>query len=215
MHEDQPLLQSGVALDQARAALIMLHGRDGAAEDMLAIARQIRLNDLAALAPSADDGRWFPYSSMVPTQQNEPSLSSAMNVVHSLVQEAELSGVPTERIFLFGFSQGGSVALEYAARKPRAYGGVVGLSAGLIGPPGTSWESEQSLAGTPVFLGCSDVDPQMPRSRVEESAEAFKALRARVFVKFYPGMGHTINAEEIKALNQVIAKRMAAATAAK
>jgi predicted esterase len=215
MHEDQPLLQSGVALDQARAALIMLHGRDGAAEDMLAIARQIRLNDLAALAPSADDGRWFPYSSMVPTQQNEPSLSSAMNVVHSLVQEAELSGVPTERIFLFGFSQGGSVALEYAARNPRAYGGVVGLSAGLIGPPGTSWESEQSLAGTPVFLGCSDVDPQMPRSRVEESAEAFKALRARVFVKFYPGMGHTINAEEIKALNQVIAKRMAAATAAK
>ena len=143
MHEDQPLLESGAPLDRARGALIMLHGRDGTPADMLAIARQIRRDDLAVLAPTADGGRWFPYSSLVPTQQNQPGLSSAMNVVHSLVQEAELSGVPTKHIFLFGFSQGGSIVLDYAARNPRQYGGVVGLSAGLIGPPGTSWEHDR------------------------------------------------------------------------
>ncbi len=211
MHEDQPLLHSGSPVDKASAALIMLHGRDGAAENMLSIARQLRATKLAVLAPSAAEARWFPYSSLVPFQQNEPDLSSAISVVHSLVQEAELSGVPTERIFLFGFSQGGSIILEYAARHPRKYGGIVGLSAGLIGPPGTTWESDQTFSGTPVFLGCSDVDPQVPRSRVEESAEAFTALGARAFLKFYPGMGHTINGEEIKALHQIIVKRMASA----
>jgi predicted esterase len=209
MHEEQQLVQSGVALDQAKGAVIMLHGRGGEAADMISLSKQFAQAGVAILAPSAHEGSWFPYSFLVPPQQNEPKLSSAMTVVNSLVMEAELSGVITSRIFLFGFDQGACLALEYMARNPRPLGGLIALSGGLIGPQGTNWESEGSMAGTPVFIGCSDVDPHTPRDRLEESAEVFRALGARVFLKLYPGMGHTINGAEIKAAQEIIAKRMA------
>ena len=204
-HEDQPLLRQGPELRDARGLLILLHGRGATAEDILSLAPQLEHEGIAFAAPQADSNSWYPYSFLVPVQQNEPGISSAMTVISSLVLESELHDIPRERIFVLGFSQGACLALEFAARHPARYGGVFGLSGGLIGPPGTTWESEESLAETPVFLGCSDVDPHIPRSRVEESAEVLRRLGGNVDMQLYPGMGHTISGAEIEAVNQVIA----------
>lgn len=211
MHEDKELLHTGPPLEQAGGAMIMLHGRGAKAADIMSLADQFSHEGLAFLAPSAEEDSWFPYSFLVPVKQNEPGLSSALTVVQSLVMEAELSGVPRKRLFLFGFSQGACLALEFAARHPGIYGGVFALSGGLIGPPGTSWDSEAGFGGSPVFIGGSDVDPHIPRSRVEESAEVFKTLGAKVFLKLYSGMGHTINGAELKMVNEIIRRRFAAA----
>ncbi|TVQ20722.1 MAG: phospholipase [Spirochaetaceae bacterium] len=201
MHEDQPVRYSGEPLEDARAAMIMLHGRGASAEDMITLSEQFSHAGLGFVAPQARDGEWFRYSFLVPVQQNEPGVSSAMVVLRSLVLEADLRGIAHERIFLFGFDQGACLVLEFAARHARRYGGVLALGGGLIGPPGTDWESQASLDATPVYIGCADVDPHVPASRVEESAQVLKDLGARVDLQVYPGLGHTIGGVQIEAVN--------------
>lgn len=203
-HLDQPLESRGPEQRDASALLILLHGRGSTGRDIMSLSAQFKHADLTFRAPTADSQSWFPYSFLVPVVQNEPGLSQAMTVIRSLVLEADLLGIPAERTMILGFSQGACLALEFAARNPARYGGIFALSGGLIGPPGTTWESELRLDGTPVFIGCSDVDPHIPRSRVEESRDVLSALGASVTFKLFTGMGHTISGAEIEQVNQMI-----------
>ncbi|MBU8913974.1 MAG: dienelactone hydrolase family protein [Spirochaetales bacterium] len=209
-HEDQPLLQQGPEFRDAGGLLILLHGRDATARDIMTLVPQLEHEGLAFAAPQADGKSWFPYSFLVPVQQNEPGIPSAMTVIRSLVTEADLLGVPNGKVMVLGFDQGACLALEFAARNPARYGAIFALSGGLIGPPGTTWESQESLSGTPVFIGYSDVDPHIHRSRVEESGEVLTRLGAVVKLKLYSGMGHTISGEELEHVNSVIADVLAA-----
>ena len=197
LHQGQPLARAGQALDQAQAALILLHGRGATAPSILLLAEELYHPAYAYLAPQAANNTWYPYTFLAPMQQNEPWLSSALARVGELVAEVEAAGVPAERIVLGGFSQGACLASEFMARNARRYGGLLAFSGGLIGPPGTPRTYAGSLDGTPVFLGCSDVDPHIPKARVEETAAVLEALGAQVTMRLYPGMGHTINTSEI------------------
>jgi predicted esterase len=196
-HAGAPVLHTGAPLPQARAALVMVHGRGASADDILDLATQLPHEGVAFFAPQAADHTWYPYRFTEPIERNEPWLSSALGVLASLVARIEDAGFSSDRIGLLGFSQGACLALEFAARNPRRWGGVFGLSGGLIGPPGTVWPDLGSLAGTPVFLGCSDVDPHIPWRRVEESAARLGELGADVTLRQYPGMAHTINRDEL------------------
>ena len=60
------------------------------------------------------------------------------------------------------------------------------------------------MTGTPVFLGCSDVDPHIPTDRVLESADVLRYMGARVTMRLYPGMGHTVNADELDAVRSML-----------
>lgn len=196
-HANQPLLHRGAPLEGARAALVALHGRGATAESILELAEHLPTPGVAWLAPPAAGGAWYPNRFMAPIASNEPWLSSALEKVGEVVRGIEAAGVPADRTVLLGFSQGACLALEYAARNARRYGGVVGLSGGLIGPEGTTWPYPAGLDGTPVFLGCSDVDPHIPLSRVEESARVLERLGGAVTLRIYPGTGHTVNADEV------------------
>jgi predicted esterase len=134
---------------------------------------------------------------------NEPWLSSALLALERTLALVS-QHVPAERVIWLGFSQGACLATEFVARNARRYGGVVGLSGGLIGPPGTPRDYAGSLDGTPVFLGCSDRDPHIPAERVEESAEVFRRLGGAVTARLYPGMGHTVNADEVAFVQGII-----------
>ncbi len=148
--------------------------------------------------------RWYPYSFLTPIPQNEPWLTSALGVVGGLVQTLGEQGVPSERVVILGFSQGACLTLEFAARNARRYAAVIGLSGGLIGPPGTPRVYSGSLDGTPVFLGCSDVDPHIPVERVRESAAVLRTMKAIVDERIYRGMGHTVNDDEIAAVRALL-----------
>jgi len=205
-HAGQPVLTLGPSIASARLAAILIHGRGASADDILGIAHELALPDVAYLAPEAAGHTWYPYSFLMPTAQNEPHLSSALLVIEGLVQHLEQQGVPPERVVLMGFSQGACLTLEFAARHARRYAAIGAFSGGLIGPPGTARAYPGSFDGTPVFIGCSDVDPHIPVERVRESAEVYRGMGASVDERIYKGMGHTINQDEIDAVRNLLKK---------
>lgn len=205
-HAGQPVASWGEALDWATTAVIMLHGRGASARSILELAPVLASPGVAFLAPGALGGTWYPMSFMAPTAQNEPGITSGISVVHGLIDEVIAQGIPAERIVLLGFSQGACLASTAAQRRPRRYGGVVVLSGGLIGPPGTTWSEDGDFAGTPVFLGCSDIDAHIPEARVRESAAVFERMHAAVDCRIYAGMGHLVNEDEIRWVRDLLAE---------
>ncbi|HEX2906001.1 MAG TPA: dienelactone hydrolase family protein [Phototrophicaceae bacterium] len=204
-HAGQPVLQAGGPLEQAQAAMLLIHGRGAAADDILTLAEEFNQPGFVYLAPQAAGNTWYPQRFMEPIVTNEPWLSSALGIVAGLLMQVQAAGIAPEQTILLGFSQGACLTLEYAARHARRYGGVVGFSGGLIGPDDTPRDYPGTLAGTPVFLGCSDRDPHIPAARVLESAEVMRRLGGAVTARLYPGMGHTVNAEELDFVRQMMA----------
>jgi predicted esterase len=202
LHDAARTMVVGAPLDRAQAAVILLHGRGGSAEDIASLARILAADRLCFLVPEAAGHTWYPQRFIAPLAANEPWLGSALAVVGALVARVAAAGIDAKRTAIAGFSQGACLALEFAARTPTRYGAVIGLSGGLIGPPGEPRPpvaQGASLAGTPVFLGCGDRDGHIPVDAVEASASALIALGGSVDLRLYPGMGHTINEDEIAA----------------
>jgi predicted esterase len=203
-HQSQPILEAGEPLATARAAMILVHGRGASAADIMTLGAELMHPGVAYFAPQAAGNAWYPNPFTSPIESNEPYLSSALEVVGSLLATIEKS-VPADRVILLGFSQGACLTLEFAARHARRYGGVVGLSGGLIGPDGAPRDYPGSFDGMPAFMGCSDVDPHIRKDRVIEAAEVYRRMGAKVTAKLYPGMGHTVNEDEIKAVRELVA----------
>ena len=203
-HANQPVLHAGAPLAEARMAAIMVHGRGASAQDIIGLSQEFSHRDIAYLAPQAAGNTWYPYSFLMPLAQNEPALSSALRLIETILTSLRGQNFPPEKVALMGFSQGACLSLEFAARHAQRFAAVAAFSGGVIGPPGMSRKYAGSLDGTPVFLGCSDVDPHIPVDRVYESAEVFKHLGAVVDTRIYPRMGHTINHDEIEAVDALL-----------
>jgi predicted esterase len=203
-HDDEPVLRAGVPLDKARAGAIFVHGRGADAHDILGLAAEVDPGDIVFIAPDAADHTWYPYSFLAPIEQNEPGISSGLRVLDALIERLAGAGIPREKILLLGFSQGACLTLEYAARHARRFGGIAGLSGGVIGPPGTPRDYAGAFDGTPVFLGCSDIDPHIPKARVEETAAIFERMGATVTMRLYPRMGHAVNMDELSVVRDLL-----------
>jgi phospholipase/carboxylesterase len=203
-HDGQPVLLAGEPLDRATAAMILVHGRGASAHDIMTIGAEVAEPGFAFLAPEAAGGAWYPNRFVEPLASNEPWLSSALATVGRVLALVE-EQLPAQSVILLGFSQGACLALEFAARNARRYGGLAGLSGGLIGPDDTPRDYPGSLDGTPVFLGCSDVDPHIPAGRVLETGAVLRRLGGAVTVKLYPGLGHEVNADELDHVRRMMA----------
>lgn len=205
-HQNQPVITSGQSLDEAKAAMVLVHGRGATPEDILTLGEELYHPEFTYLAPQAAGFTWYPYSFLAPIQKNEPGISSGIRAIEELVNSVIEAGIPADNIIIGGFSQGACLALEYVARKPQRYGGVLGFSGGLIGPDFTPRDYKGSLQGTPVFLGCSDVDFHIPKERVKLTAEVLGDLGGDVTMRLYPGMGHTINQDELRFAQRMVSE---------
>ncbi len=220
-HDGQPTVHLGTPLSEASVGVVLVHGRGDSARGILGSATEVDRPDAAWLAPQAAGGAWYPHSFLAPLDANEPGLSSGIRAVLRAVGQAEAAGIPRERVVLAGFSQGACLAAETAARTGGRWGGVAVLSGGLLGTgPGPAdaahvsgmggsyaekaFDYDGSLDGTPVFVGCSDVDPHIPLARVERTAEVLRHLGAEVDARIYPGMGHTVSRDEIDAVRALL-----------
>lgn len=212
-HGGQPVITEGPDPTKAAAALILIHGRGAGAQDILGLGREVAgalgRRDLLLLAPHAMRATWYPNRFMEPEETNQPWLDSARQAVRYLIDHVVTGGISPDRVFLLGFSQGACLVADTAFNNPRRYGGLFILSGGLIGPPdtvfshatgGNTSSGDRTLDGTPAFVGCSDVDAHIPLSRVQETSRELKNLGARVDERIYPGMGHTVNSDELAAI---------------
>jgi phospholipase/carboxylesterase len=204
-HQDQPLVTAGTPLDEAEAAVVLVHGRGATARSIVRMAQQFHREGVAYLAPQANRNTWYPNPFTAPVESNEPGRTSGLQAITDAIEEAAAAGMPTERVMLLGFSQGACLASEYVARNPERYGGLAALSGGLIGEAIDLEDYGGDLERTPAFFGCSDVDPHIPEERVHASVDVFERLNADVTKRLYPGMGHTINEDEADHVSGMVA----------
>ncbi|CAH0187019.1 dienelactone hydrolase family protein [Chryseobacterium sp. Bi04] len=197
---------AGIPLKQAEKALIMIHGRGGSAQDILSLSQHLNVKDYALLAPQALNHTWYPYSFIAPVDQNEPWLSSALEMVDQTVKAAVDAGIKPENIYFFGFSQGACLTLEFLARNAQKLGGAVAIIGGVIGDKIERDHYKGDFAGTPVLLATSNPDFHVPIERVYATANILREMNAEVTEKVYANFGHSINQEEIELANSVIFK---------
>ena len=196
-HVGQPIETTGRPLGEGRAVMIMIHGRQAAPVNILQLVDSLSQPEFTYIAPAAADNTWYPYSFMADKEQNEPGISSGVAVIDCVVSDVVNKGILKDHIVLLGFSQGACLTAEYAVEHADRFGGVILYSGSVIGPPGTTWAYGGSFDGTPIFMGCSDVDSHVPLERIEEGAAVFERMGAIVTKRIYPGMGHQINDDEI------------------
>jgi phospholipase/carboxylesterase len=200
MHK-RNILQGGLPIEDAKYAMIMVHGRGGDARGIMDIAQYLQLDNFALLAPQATNSTWYPYSFLQPAKENEPWLSAAIQTVHSLMEKIIEKGIPSDKIYLLGFSQGACLTLESVARKAQRFGGVIAFTGGLIGDVINRDNYSGDFKSCPVFIGSGDPDPHIPVQRVKESAIVLHNMGAAVTAEIYPGIGHTITREELDWVN--------------
>ena len=200
MHEYN-VLEKGISREQAVHAMILLHGRGGSARDIITLADEFCDDTFYIAAPQATNNTWYPYGFMAPEVQNEPWLSSAIEMIKHLVDETR-QFVPAEHIYIMGFSQGACLALEVAARHADHYGGVVAFTGGLIGSTIQVNKYHGDFQRSKVFIGNSDKDPHVPVQRSQDSMQILEDLNADVLFKIYQNMGHTIIEKEIHAVKE-------------
>ena len=197
-------ITAGLPLNEAKKALIMIHGRGASSNDILSISRHLEVKDFALIAPQAENRTWYPYSFLVPIDENEPSLTKSLETIAQVVIAIEENGIKKENIYFLGFSQGACLALEFTARNAAKYGGVVAFTGGLIGDKVHESHYKGNFENTPIFIGTSDPDFHVPVERVNETTKLLEKLGAAVTTKIYDNMGHTISQDEVDLANQLI-----------
>jgi phospholipase/carboxylesterase len=203
MHQKN-IIATGKELDEKNKVLILLHGRGGSAEDILSFSSYLEVKDFVLLAPQATNNTWYPYSFLAPPAQNEPWLSSALNLMKNLLSELYSKGIPSENIYFAGFSQGACLTLEFVTRNANKYGGVAAFTGGLIGDKIYEENYGGNFKNTAVFIGTSDPDPHVPVERANATAKFLEKMNASVTLKIYPNMGHTISQDEIENANRLV-----------
>ena len=205
MHQKN-IITAGKELKPNSKVLILLHGRGGSADDILSLASHLNVADFTLMAPQATGNSWYPYSFLAPPSQNEPWLSSALNLLKGMLDDLHSKGIPSENIYFTGFSQGACLTLEFVTRNAQKYGGIAAFTGGLIGDKIYPKHYKGDFNNTPVFIGSSNPDPHVPVERLHATATILKNMNARVTEKVYTGMGHTINQDEIEQANTLVFK---------
>ena len=209
-HGQSQVLHYGAPLETAQAVVILIHGRGATAQSILQLAPALVegldiADDVAFLAPQAANNTWYPHRFIAPLEMNEPWLSSALGMIDQVIDAVAAAGEEPKAVMVAGFSQGACLSLEYAARATRPIGAVAAWSGGLIGPVDEPhMPLSKDVQGIPVFLGSGTVDDHVQPEQVRESARLFEEAGAKVDLRIYEGMTHTVNDDEIAAVREMI-----------
>lgn len=200
------IITSGKDISEAKKVLVLLHGRGGNAQDILSLADHFPVNDFSLFAPQATHNSWYPYSFLAPPSQNEPWLTSALEILRNLLEEIKSKGIASENIYFGGFSQGACLTAQFVTRNADRFGGIFLFTGGLIGDKIDIENYKGDFAGTPVFIGTGNPDSHVPVERVNKTAEIMEKLKAEVTVKVYDNKPHSISQDEIEIANKLVFK---------
>lgn len=203
MHS-KDIISAGKDISEAKKVLVLLHGRGGNARDMISLADHFPVDDFSIVAPQATNNSWYPYSFLAPPSQNDPWLTSALEILKDLLEDLKRKGIASENIYFMGFSQGACLTAEFVTRNANRYGGVIIFTGGLIGDKIYADNYKGDFAGTPVFIGTGNPDAHVPVDRVNETAKIMEEMKAEVTVKVYDHKPHSISQDEIETAKSLI-----------
>lgn len=192
-------------------------------------------NDFAPIVPELVDPTWpalrfvFPHAPVRPVtinngmsmrawydiaafdlnaRQDVAGMRASVSEVETLIAREHQRGVPSERILLAGFSQGGAIALAAGLRHAEKLAGIIALSTYL--PMHVTLPAERSAANAaiPIFWGHGSVDPVVAIQRGIDSRDTLQSLNYPVEWHTYP-MAHSVCAEEIDDLRRWMTHRLA------
>jgi phospholipase/carboxylesterase len=141
------------------------------------------------------------------SRQDEAGVRQSIAQVEALIAREQERGVPSERILLAGFSQGGAIALAAGLRHQQKLAGIIALSTYLPIVDSLAAERSAANASVPIFWGHGTFDPVVILQRGLDSRAALEALGYQVEWHTYP-MAHAVCPEEIADLSHWIGQRL-------
>ena len=154
---------------------------------------------------------WYDIKSFDFNQRaDETGVRESMAQVDALIARENERGIPTSRIFLIGFSQGGAIALAAGLRRESALAGIAALSTYLPMADSTASEMTTAAKNTPIFFAHGSGDPVIPMAIGKASHVALTQLGVKSQWHDYP-MQHAVCAEEISDLRAWLSARICAA----
>ncbi len=152
---------------------------------------------------------WYDISSAsIEQRADEAGLRESIAEVDALISRERDRGVPSSRVLLVGFSQGGALALAAGLRREAAVAGIASLSAYLPLAAQTAGEITAAGRTTPVFLAHGSQDPVVAHALGARSRSALEALGVKVEWHSYP-MQHSVCADEVRDLGDWLGARFA------
>lgn len=198
------IITAGKNIEDAKKIMVLLHGRGSNARDILSLAGPLGIDDYSLFAPQATNNTWYPHSFLVPPDQNEPWLSSALQNLEELLSDIKSKGFATENLYFAGFSQGACLTAEFVTRNADKFGGMLLFTGGLIGDKVYAENYRGNFNGMPVFIGTGNPDAHVPVERVEETAQILEKMQAKVTVKIYNNRPHSISDDEIRQAKKIL-----------
>ncbi|KAG9247422.1 putative phospholipase [Calycina marina] len=143
-------------------------------------------------------------------RNDEVGIKHSQAYIHSLVEAEISSGIPSTRIVLCGFSQGGAISLFSGLTSPKPLGGIVGLSCYLLLHDTFKKFIPQDDPNreTPIFMGHGDIDSLVLPKWGQMSKDMLSADGYKVDLKFYKGLGHSADPEEIDDVEKYLNERI-------
>jgi phospholipase/carboxylesterase len=205
-----------------RNAVIWLHGLGADGHDfesvvpMLGLQRDVATRFIFPHAPirpvTLNAGMrmraWYDIRGLqLSRDQDEAGIMQSARQVEALIRRENERGIPTERIVLAGFSQGGAIAVHVATRYPEKLAGLMALSTYLLFPQRLSAERHAANASTEVFIGHGTMDPMVPVTLGQDLAARLRALSYPVSWHHYP-IPHAVSPDEIADIGRWLADRL-------
>jgi phospholipase/carboxylesterase len=151
---------------------------------------------------------WYDISGFdLTARQDEAGVRASITEVETLIAREHARGVPSERIVLAGFSQGGAIALAAGLRHAEKLAGVIALSTYMPIAPTFAPERSAANADTAIFWGHGTADPVVALQRGIDSRELLQSLGYHVDWHTYP-MAHAVCADEISDLRHWLGQRL-------
>jgi phospholipase/carboxylesterase len=191
-------------------AVIWLHGLGADGNDFVPVVKQMKLPLLgirfvfphAPMRPVTINGgfvmrAWYDIAyHELAFKEDERGLRDSQKLIEDLIARENARGIPSSRIVLAGFSQGGVMTLQVGLRQPKRLAGLMALSAYLPMSPMIEIERNAASTSVPIFMGHGIADNIVPLALGTTSRDTLSKLGYELEWHQYP-MPHSVCAEEL------------------
>lgn len=223
MSELLPAIEIETAPNPA-CAVIWMHGLGADGSDFVPVVPELDLPDTLAVRfifphapaiPVTCNGgyvmpAWYDIYSLdeAGRKADEAGIRQSRDAIRALIARENARGVPTERIVLAGFSQGGAIAYTTALTHPETLAGVIALSTYIPSPDLIAAEVTPANRSTPVFAAHGTEDDVVPLTLGTRARDYLAAQGQPVTWHTYR-MPHSVCLEEITDIGQWLRERFA------